>query len=432
MDDSVSLIDHSNRRRTSVPKSRRSVFPPYLSAARTDVALLASAFFLQRFTLPFGNTLLALDLVPSVFILLRQFLRGSLVVEYDRLLWFIPVALLSSGSLLLNFDHSSIASYLLFLSLCSLLTLKISSGDDDYDATLLSFQYLVMFLSCLAVFQFVAQFVVSGYKIIMFFGIIPDVFLHAAANTTHPVEGSSFLKSNGIFLAEPSNLTQVAALGILIEILKFRRPHYLVVMMLGCLLAYSGAGMVTLLVGLPLVGFRDSRAAFSVILVGIFALGLFATGVIDYTVFQSRTAELQTTGTSGFGRFVGPFWLAGKFLSTGPLQALLIGAGPGAKTQLSDVWYGGASGWLKELFEYGLIGSFVLVGFLVSCIRRSSCPRAVVVAVLFNYFFNADFLTTWMCTIVIVLCTLHEFRPERTLSSAQIQFASRALNPSGR
>ena len=387
------------------------VLSAYRPETRIDVALLGSALFLQRFSLPFGNTRLALDFVPTAFILLHQFVSGKLVIQYDRLLWFIAVVLTASCSLLSNFERTSLTSVSQFLVLSSLFTLIRPSSPGCYKRTLQAFQSLVMFLSFLAVAQFVAQFVVNGMEIIMFFGMIPDVLNGGGAHTIHAIEGSSLLKSNGVFLAEPSNFTQVVALGILIEVLEFRRPRYLLVMVLGFLLAYSGAGMMTLLVLLPLASLREGKVAQSVLLAGIFALGLFATGIIDFSVFHSRSAEFEQVGSSGFGRFIGPYWSVTKFFDTAPLQAILVGYGPGAKSQLGDDWF--VVGWFRQFYEYGLIGSFIFICFLSSCLRRSRCPRLVLAGAVFTYFLIADSLSTWVSTIVIVLCTLHGPEPRR-------------------
>ena len=411
MSSNVSQLSMNRRMPTATAVAFR--WPIYTSETRVDVALLGSALFMQRFIWPFGQKLLSLDLVVAASILLYQFLSGKCRIQYDRLLWFIAAGLAATCSLLLNFERASVTSYSQFLALCSLLTLSRPSNPDQYKSTLQAFQFLVLLLSCLAVAQFVAQFVISGYQLIMFYGIIPDAFL-APAHTIHSIEGSSLLKSNGIFSAEPSNLTQVTALGILIEVLEFRRPKYLLVMILGSLLAYSGAGMVILALFLPLASFRHSRVALSVLFVGMVALGLFAAGIIDYSVFQSRSAELDQTGSSGFNRFIGPFWMAGYFFDTATLQTLLIGSGPGTKVLLDNaLWYSGINGWLKQLYEYGIIGSFIFVCFLVSCLRRSRCPKIVLAALIFEYFFIADFLITWVCTILIVLCTLQIPEPRQ-------------------
>jgi hypothetical protein len=400
--------------------SAASVRPTYKSETRIDVALLVSALFLQRFTLRFGSSFLTLDLVPVAFILLRQFLSGKLVIQYDRLLWFLATALAATCSLLLNFKSTMLTSYSLFLVLYSMVTLSRPSTPDRYKGTLQAFQFLVMLLSCLAVAQFVAQFVVDGRKLIMFYGIVPD-FLFAAfnsggTNTIHPIEGSSLLKSNGIFLAEASNLSQITALGILIEVLEFRRLRYLLVMVLGFLMAYSGVGVMVLLLFLPLAGLRHGRAGLSALFVVIFALGLFATGIIDLSVFLARTGEFEDTHSSGFERFVSPLWLTAKHFDTASLQALLVGNGPGTAKALVDVngWYAAnPSSWLKWLYEYGIIGSFIFVGFCASCLRRSWCPGLVLAALIFTDVIAVGFLTTWFLTIIIVLCTLHSPEPRR-------------------
>lgn len=397
--------------------------PTNRAETRIDIALLVSALFLQRFSLPFGATFLLLDLVPVVFILLYQFFSGKLLIQYDRLLWFLGIALAVTCSLLLNFESTMLTSYFLFIVLYSLFTVSRSSTPDQYKSTLHAFQFLVMLLSLLAVAQFVAQFVVDGEKLVMFYGIVPDFlfgsFYAGGANTIHPLApGSSILKSTGMFLAEPSSLSQITALGILIEVLEFRRPRYLLVTALGFLVAYSGTGLMILLLFLPLAGLRHGRAAFSVLLVVMFVLGLFATGIIDLSAFLDRAGEFGDTGASGFIRFVAPFWLAAKQFDTGSLQALLVGSGPGTEKTFIDPWYGGgfAATWFKLFYEYGIIGSFAFVGFLASCFRRSRCPGLVLAALIFTLTFNTSFLSSSTLTIIIVLCTLsgREAKQRRT------------------
>ena len=386
----------------------------YKSETRIDIALLVSALFLQRFSLQFGKTFLVLDLVPVAFILLHQFLSGKLLIHYDRLLWFLAVGLAATCSLLLNFK--SLTSYSLFLTLYSLMTLSRPSTADEYKSTLQVFQFLVMVLSCLAVAQFVAQFVVDGRRLIMFYGMVPDFLLpvpkNGGLNTIHPIEGSTLLKSNGLFLGEPSTLSQITALGILIEVLEFRRPRYMLVMVLGFLLAYSGTGLLTLLLFLPLAGLRHGRVALSALLVVMFALGLFVTGIIDLSVFVSRSGEFEEGGSSGFARFVAPISLAAELFDTGSLQAFVVGTGPGTGSSIHT--------WLRPFYEYGLIGSCVVVCFWASCLRGSRCPGPVLAALSFTYLFETGFLDASILTIIMVLCTLHG--PERRRGRADITY----------
>jgi hypothetical protein len=418
----ASVGHYSADRRTL---SGASLYPTYKSdrsATRVDIALLVSALFLQRFSLPFGATFLALDLVAIGFILLYQFLSGKLLIQYDRALWFLGFGLAITCSLLLNFKSTMLTAYFQFMVFYSLFTLTRPSTPDQYKRTLQAFQFLMMILSCLAMAQFVAQFVVDAKQLVMFFGIVPDFLfddVHRGGQYTIGAAygGSSLMRSNGIFLAEPSFLSQFTALGILIEILEFRRPRYLLVMALGFLVAYSGTGSVLLLLFLPLAGLRHSKAGLAALLVAMFALGLFATGIMDLSAFTSRAGEFEDTGASGFGRFVAPFWLAAKAFETESWQALLLGSGPGA-AKFVYTWYGGSSvTWFKIFHEYGMIGSFIFVCFLASCLRRSRCPGLVVAAIIFAYVFLQG-----MMTITIALCTLSGPEPRRRRIGGSSQY----------
>jgi hypothetical protein len=406
---------HVNRPLLAEP-SATPAFPTYKSdksATRTDIALLVSALFLQRFSLPFGNKFLMLNFVPVALIILYQFFSGKLRIQYDRLVWFLALGLAVSCSLLLNFDNTMLTAYFLFIVLYSLVILSKPSTSNQYKRTLRGFQCLVILLSYLGVAQFAAQFVIDGRKLIMFYGMVPDflfgLFYAGGENTIHPLfYGSSILKSNGIFLQEPSIFSQITALGILIEVLKFRRPRYLLVMTLGFLVAYSGTGLALLLLFLPLAGLRHGRAGFSALFVAMFALGLFATGIIDFSAFTSRVGEFQDPRASAFARFVAPLLLAARQFDTGSLQALLVGNGPGTEKNFHDVWYGAASeGWYKLFLDYGMIGSFIFGCFLASCLRRSRCPGLVLAALIVTCLFSVDFVSTPYVTILIVLCTLN-------------------------
>jgi hypothetical protein len=390
------------------------------SKAGIDIALLASALFLQRFSLSFGKSLMSLDVVPTVWILIHQFASGRLVILYDRLLLFLGLGLAATCSLLLNFNSTMLPSYCEFMVMYFLFTLSRPTTVDRYESTLQAFQFLVLIISCLAVVQFFAQFVIDGRKLVQFYGVIPDFLLASSSsdvrastggvNTIIPIaEGSSLIKSNGIFLAEPSTLSQMTALGILIEILEFGRPRYLFLLAFGFLLSYSGTGLMMLLGFLPLTGLAHGRAILYGLLVLIFGFGLSMTGIVDPSVFVGRVGEFADPRASGFERFVAPFWVASDYLDLASVRGLLLGNGPGTTGAfLSGIWYGGMTGtWVKLVFEYGLIGSFVFILFLIACCRNTLCPSFVVAAIFFTYvFLGGNVLSTPFLTIIIVLLTL--------------------------
>jgi hypothetical protein len=373
------------------------------SATRTDLSLLIAALFLERFSLPFHNTRLQLDLVAIGIILVSQFLRGRLLIQYDRLLWFLPFAAVTTFS---RFNGGGLTSYAQTIVFFSLFALVRQSTPDQYKTTLHSFQFLVLLLSCIGIAQVPAQLVVPYDKLVNLFDVVP-AFSHLEAPAAH-------FRANGIFLSEASSLSQISALGILVEILTFRRPGYLIVLTLGFLVSYSGTGSLVLLLFLPLAGLSNDKASLPVLLVVIFALGLLATGIIDSYALTNRVYELQSPGSSGYARFVSPFILAGKEFDTGELQEILFGNGPGtAKVFASswvNVWYTGGftTTWLKILYENGIIGSFVFACFLTSCFRKSRCPGVVIAAIIFSWLFVQGIMT-----ITIALCTLNGPSPRR-------------------
>jgi hypothetical protein len=410
-------------RRLLADTSAASLRPTYKSdksATRVDIALLASALFLQRFTFPLAHRLLGFNLLAAGLILLYQFLAGKLLIQHDRLLWFLGLALAITCSLLLNFKSTSLTGYFQFMLFFSLFTLSRPSTPDQYKRTLQAFQFLVMLLSCIGVAQFAAQFVVDGRKLIAFYGLVPDFLLDPSRDqgTGGPRTFGGIIKSNGMFLAEPSTLSQITALGILIEILDFRRPRYLIVMALGFLVAYSGTGLMLLLIFLPLAVLRHGRAGLSVLLVVISVVGLVASGIIELSAFTSRIGEFEDTRSSGFARFVAPFWLATKQFDTASLQALLVGIGPGTVKTDSALWYSTAEvNWFKIFYEYGIIGAFIFCCFLASCFRRSRCRGLLIAAILTNYLFEQG-----VFDLAITLCTLSGPEPRRLRINGSSQY----------
>jgi len=322
----------------------------------------------------------------------------------------------------LNFNRAMLTSYGLFLVIYFLFTLNHFSTEEQYKSTLQGFQMLVLILSCLAIAQFPAQLVLDGRKLIMFYGILPDFLLALPFDSgggwntigTISVGGSSLIKSNGIFLVEPATMSQMAALAILIEVVEFGRPRYLILLTLALLLAYSGTGISILLLSLPLAVLVNRKAQLPVLLISLFALGLLATGIIHLSAFTSRLGEFEETRASGFIRFISPFWMAADYLKTASPAELLFGRGPGYG-YVREAFYEGASNtWFKLFLEYGLVGVFLFTCFLGSCFRRSRCPRPVIAGLMYLYLLTQNnLLTPSVVIIMVVLCTLSGPAPRR-------------------
>jgi hypothetical protein len=401
----ASVSRFGDERREPPEATASGLSPTNVSAVRVDTAVLASILFLQRIPLPMLGSSMGLDSVIALLILGYQFAAGKIFIQFDRLLWFLVLVLAATSSLLLNAD-SRRTSYGLFLVGFSLLTLTRPSSEDQYKATLQAFQLLVLILSSLAIAQFLAHFFVNPRKLVMFFGIIP--------NLTHPGESVEIgVKSNGIFLSEASTMSQIAALGILVEILEFRRPRYLLVLTLAFLLAYSGTGTSILLLGLPLAAVVNPKAQLPAVIAILFALVLFATGFIHLSMFTSRLGEFQDPGASGFMRFVSPFWQAAHYFKTASLQDLFFGKGPGYGAIRATFYTTSSSAWFKLFLEYGALGTFVLPCFFAYCLRRSRCPKPFLAVLIYYYWVLGNIVGASAVAMIAVLCTLHGPEPRR-------------------
>jgi hypothetical protein len=414
----TSVSQYNLDRRLLAETSTRPAFPTYKSTTRVDIALLASALFLQRFGLPFFHTFLSFDFVFAALIFVHQFASGRLFIQYGRLLWFLVVVLAAISSLLLNnFESRNLTSFGLFVLIYFLFTLSHPSTRDQYKITLQGFQTLVLILCCLGIAQFAAQFVVDGRRLVRFFGIVPDFLFAPLQNSGANNPTGVMVKSNGLFLAEPSTMSQIAAFGILIEVLEFRRPRNLIILTLGFLLAYSGTGSLLLLLSLPLAVLVNRRAQPPLLLVSIFAVALLATGIIHLSVFTSRIGEFQSVNESGFGRFVSPLWMSADYFPTASVQEILLGKGPGGSgfipRQGDLIYHGSGSCWFNLIYSYGLIGAFVFTCFLASCFRRSRCPKPLIIGLIYNYLFDGSLVGTSLQIIMVVLCTLSGPEPRR-------------------
>jgi hypothetical protein len=412
-------------------RDRQAPRERYSSKTRVDIALLASALFLQRFGLPFFHTRLTFDFVFAALIFVHQFAAGRLFIQYDRLFWFVLVLMAITSSLLLNFQSSMLTSYGLFVLIYFLFTVSRPSTPEQYQNALRGFQLLLAILAWLGISQYLAHFIVNPERLVMFFGIFPSFLLPYAQGGL--ISGQ---KINGIFLVEASNMSQMMALGILVEILEFRRPRYLLPLTLALLLAYTGTGITILLVGLPLAFLMNRRVQLPILLIGLFACVLLTIGIIHLSAFTARLGEFSQTHTSGFTRFVSPFWMAADYFPTASIAQLSYGNGPhiGFVPKTGDLIYNGSgNAWFNFLYYYGLIGVFVFICFSVCCFRKSRCPMPLLVALIYYQWVISNIVGTSTLIIMVVLCTLNgpERRRRRVDEAGQHQLALTARSAAG-
>jgi hypothetical protein len=221
--------------------------------------------------------------------------------------------------------------------------------------------------------------------------LVPQQFLTQGYNNiTRLFYGSPTYKATGFFMLEPSLLSQLTAIGLVAELSAKARFTRLVVYAGAMIVAYSGTGMLILVVTLPvyIVIYRRWKlllpAALIVAVVALLAEPLHLNYLLN------RSGEFSRSGTSGFARFVGWRELFADRLWTSPVHALF---GYGAGSFLTGaVGYSAAQmSYSKIIYEFGVLGALLYFAFIFYCMFSSRAPLIVRVAVAACYFLNGAY-----------------------------------------
>jgi hypothetical protein len=213
--------------------------------------------------------------------------------------------------------------------------------------------------------------------------LLPAPFLLDGYNTTYPIAyGNALLKPNGMFLLEPSFFSQMIALGVLSELVFFKRIWLIVLFAVGLAASFSGTGLVILVPALIFVG--TARAIFGFTLLA--TLVIVAIAALGYgDIFLSRATETGETGSSGNQRFVAPYEVMGKVWEENT-SACLFGKGAGSTMRMSTDLVVNYPAIPKVAVEYGMLGLIAFALFWASMFAGLSLPRALVTGLLIFYF----------------------------------------------
>ncbi len=184
------------------------------------------------------------------------------------------------------------------------------------------------------------------------------------------------------------------ALGLIIEVLSFRRPVYLALFIFALLLAFSGTGWIVLasfVVAATLgMGWRGiAMGAATMIMVGslLGACLIFAPDVI--TSLQQRVDEIYRPGTSGHLRFITPFWALGDVLNEQP-SAALVGLGSGISERLNLSYEYAVNTPIKVALDYGVPALLAYVLLFVSG-RKSPVQAGLLMPACILFFFAGGY-----------------------------------------
>jgi hypothetical protein len=352
------------------------------SQRRFVLITLLLCLVLQRFALPTGSQSAPISVVtPLVAVMVFWYISKG-VLSFDRkrvgiMAGLVGIALISV-SLQKNMpiamvSRNSLISLMYWLGVTGFSTLRFTKPMEERPF----FNILIGCLAFIAVCgigEFFAQFV--GLRLFTFSGFVPARFsVETLYNVVIPL-GSSFIKSNGFFLVEPSVFSQFMAVGLVCEWMERRRKLYIALFLFALFCSVSGTGW--LVVGAFLVyngltkGGRGLWVA--MILSCVCVIAFVAVSFIFPAITESlsgRVHEINMPGTSGNARFVTPFLVLRHVFGVAP-YAFFTGIGPGGSDSLAGITYEyNMNTPTKVILEYGIFGLLMYVALLL-CNRRTS------------------------------------------------------------
>lgn len=324
---------------------------------------LFGCLILQKFGLVFGTSFLAFGLPLFAIALAMLWRSGGTTLRPKPLIFTVAFLVLVALDAAMTYfiadvrGRGSLPSVLLFAVLYLSLTIG-PSRTFDRSQVLDIFLAYSFFISVAGIAQYFLQFV--GFRFISFgdaFPALKPILLEDFFNSNAIVEwGSDTVRSNGVFLLEPSSMSQLAVVALAIEILVKRRITRLPVYLVAYLVTFSGTGFISAAFAVILNSFLSAkgavRAALLVIAgaVGFLALSQVAPQVTDR--FTVRIAEFARPGTSAYERYVAQY-IAWDELSND--STILSGLGAGSFEQYFVPKGMASNAILKLTADYGII-----------------------------------------------------------------------------
>lgn len=403
---------------------------PESSSAVTPASLYAhgicfSCLILQRFGLPVGGpqsqVFVSLVLAPLFMapLVLTGQVRISVGAAFAFLLALCCLLLTTILTVLfpdLEMRFSLLSVIELFLLLA--LILPQPAGAFDTKVVLPAFIFWARLLAVAGLIQYVAQF--GGVRFFSFATTFPKlgpVLTESGYHVVAPLRyGSSIYRANGLFLLEPSILSQVMALAVVIDVFVLRRMKWLAVYAAALLASFSGTGALILVLTLLVAGVISPRQlprAVGALVVMVVLAGIAA--VAFPAQFATLTERASGEDPSAHARYAAQLTVL-QTIATDP--RLVAGFGPGAADGF--IQSGSMSALLKMFFDYGLLGLLTLVAFILAVWWRSDYPALTLVAIFTFQLGGGYLLFPPMVLLLSLLCTWSRPFPPRQISTSAL------------
>lgn len=364
-----------------MPIPSRTAKPDWLLPLLAFGPLILTTYFAKIGT-PVGPTSVPISLYGILLLLALGIVTSRLVIDLKRLAAFIIVMSFLGSVMVLRGDEWSLTSFLMMACLYATYTVSLKSPAYNVKRGLEFFLNVAAIIAIGGIAQFFLQFVIGPQLAFPIDYYMADLLVEDYMNLNVLYYGSTVHKPNGIFLLEASFFSQLLAIAVLAELLSSNRLPRLMLYLTGMVVSYSGTGIIILAVTMPLLIIAKKRwdlmlmALAALILAGV----LFET--LNLEIFLERATEFDNPTSSGFMRFVGAYYMFDQFLWVDQMRALLgYGAGVFKDFEVRTDLPVHESALTKIVFEFGLIGAVLNIGFLVFCLAYSTAPGILKIGV---------------------------------------------------
>lgn len=393
------------------------------------LTLLIAPTLLQRFAFPFASSKVPISIACfyaalAVFLALRQ----RVIVDAGRFVLFGLFVTSACITAYVNRASASSLSLAFLLLIYAPFVLRLNLRLDDYHAMMKVFQSLIAFAVVCGIVQFAIQFVLGPLAMFPFDLLLPPDWFTQGYNLRIPVsEGAGYLKSTGLFFLEPSHFSQIAALALIIEMVLFRRPWWLLLFLTGVFLSFSGTGVMLLLLVGPLAFLNSRSFPLIAIAAGVGLVLIVAGDYLQISAFTDRLQTFSNPQSSAYARFIAPLVIFMDQFEAGGLR-LLFGHGAGTAdfvTGYTDFESHDTS-WIKLVWEYGLVGAAAFAGFFLYVLFARAPNRIIACAFLVQFLILGGYLLAPHVQFLIVLLavwpTLIDERSEVSFSPFAVGF----------
>jgi hypothetical protein len=364
-----------------------------LARAKSAVNLvLVAVIFLPMFGVPITQDFSAgFGLVAVYWLLITLSFNGMVGIERTSLLLFAMAALAGLSSIATNASsYISVPSFGLLLVLYIPFLFSLSQQLDRremLDFAMRRFCGLAFVLAICAIVQFALQFVIHDRWLFNITSLIPPG-LRAAGVWNHAIPTNGIYKANGFFQREPSGLSVILGIALLVEFLRYRRPWRMAGLGLAMILSYSGSGFLLLAVGLLLPTSAKSAGRAVLLMAGAAIFWLAFHDLLQLDSFLGRVSEFSTPNTSGYARFIAPFDMI-RYGFDASWWHSVFGHGPGTIQPAIDRYRTTFAihdpTWAKLIFEYGVAGALAMLLFVGQALFRSGVARELKIAILYSW-----------------------------------------------